>query len=68
MDSSGTEHIHDQVQLIRKLDELGCIIGVFHQKDLPEAVKRARNFDFKQIEKGHAVDIIETKLRKWFES
>ena len=24
-----TEHIHDQFQLIRKLDKLGCVIGVF---------------------------------------
>lgn len=31
-----TEHIHDQFQLIRKLDKLGCVIGVFDEKDLPQ--------------------------------
>ena len=30
-----TEHIHDQFQLIRKLDELGCVVGCFDEKDLP---------------------------------
>lgn len=27
-----TEHIHDQFQLIRKLDKLGCVIGVLMKK------------------------------------
>lgn len=28
------EHIHDQFQLIRKLDTLGCVLGVFDERDL----------------------------------
>ena len=44
-----TEHIHDQFQLIRKLDNLGCVIGVFDEKELPEAVEKARSFEFKLI-------------------
>ena len=61
-----TEHIHDQFQLIRKLDSLGCVIGVFDEKDLPEAIKRADSFDFKQIEKGHAELMIREKINSWF--
>ena len=61
-----TEHIHDQFQLIRKLDSLECVIGVFNEKDLPEAVKRAESFDFRQIDKGNAESIIRENLRLWF--
>jgi UDP-N-acetylglucosamine transferase subunit ALG13 len=60
-----TEHIHDQFQLIRKLDEIGCVIGVFDEKDLPEAVEKAKTFSFKQIEKGNAQRLIEQKLKEW---
>ena len=61
-----TEHIHDQFQLIRKLDSLGCVIGVFDETELPEAVKRAESFEFKQIEKGNAELMIREKLNSWF--
>lgn len=61
-----TEHIHDQFQLIRKLDSLGCVIGVFDEKDLQEAIKRTASFDFKQIEKGKAEWMIREKLKSWF--
>lgn len=60
-----TEHIHDQFQLIRKLDELGCVIGVFDEKELPNAIDKARTFDFKQIEKGNAESIIREKIKEW---
>ena len=61
-----TVHIHDQFQLIRKLDSLGCVIGVYDEKSLSEAVKRAETFDFKQMEKGNAETIIREKLKSWF--
>lgn len=61
-----TEHIHDQFQLIRKLDSIGCVIGVFDEKDLAEKIGIAKTFDFKQIKKGNAQNIIEETLRKWF--
>lgn len=60
-----TEHIHDQFQLVRKLDSLGCVIGVFNEKDLPKAIKRVENFDFKQIKKGSAEMIIRKQLSIW---
>ncbi len=61
-----TEHIHDQFQLIRKLDELGCVIGVFDEKDLPTKIRQAYNFQFKQIKKGNAQSLIEKTLNRWF--
>lgn len=63
-----TEHIHDQFQLIRKLDKLGCVIGVFDEKDLPQKIKEAYSFDFQQIKKGNAEKLINQKLKEWFSS
>lgn len=62
----GTEHIHDQFQLIRKLDSIGCVIGVFDENDLPSAVERAKTFEFKTISKGNAESIIRQRLEQWF--
>ena len=61
-----TEHIHDQFQLIRKLDSLGCVIGVFDERELPQAVEKAQTFDFQQMPKGNAEMIIREKLAEWF--
>ena len=61
-----TEHIHDQFQLIRKLDKLGCVIGVFDEKDLPQKIKESYSFDFQQIKKGNAEKLINQKLKEWF--
>lgn len=61
-----TEHIHDQFQLIRKLDSLGCVIGVFDEKELPVAVEKAKSFDFKCLEKGNAEVLIRERLQEWF--
>ena len=61
----GTEHIHDQFQLIRKLDALGCVVGVFDERDLPAAVKKAETFEFRQLPKGAAENIILNALDSW---
>lgn len=61
------EHIHDQFQLIRKLDSLGCVIGVFDEKELPLAIKRAETFSFQQLPKGNAELIIRKALKEWLE-
>lgn len=60
------EHIHDQFQLIRKLDSLGCVIGVFDEKELPQKIEQARTFEFKKMKKGNAQVLIEKKLKEWF--
>ena len=51
---------------IRKLDDLGCVIGVFDVNELPQAIDNAKSFDFKKIEKGNAENIIKQKLSEWF--
>lgn len=60
-----TEHIHDQFQLIRKLDELGCVVGCFDEKDLPACIEKARSFKFEQRDKGNAEILIREKLSEW---
>ncbi len=61
----GVEHIHDQEQVVRKLDSLGCIIGLHDIKGLAEAIEKARTFPFKPLERGNA-NIIIDKLNDWF--
>jgi len=61
-----TEHIHDQYQLVEKLDALGCVIAVQDENNLNEAVEKARTYDFKQINKGNAEEAIRTALKEWF--
>lgn len=61
-----TEHIHDQFQLIRKLDSLGCVIGVFDEKELPTKIQQAYAFEFMQIKKGNAEQLIISKLSEWY--
>ena len=34
-----TEHIHDQFQLVKKLDSMGCVVGVFDEKLLAEKIR-----------------------------
>ena len=60
-----TEHIHDQFQLIRKLDELGCVVGCFDEKDLPACIEKARSFKFEQLDKGNAEILIREKMSEW---
>ena len=61
-----TEHIHDQFQLVEKLDSLGCVIVVRDENKLSEAVEKAETFDFKQIAKGNSEIIIRNTLNSWF--
>lgn len=61
-----TEHIHDQFQLVRKLDKIGCVIGVFNEYDLNDKIIEARTHDFKYIKKGNAESLIKLKLKEWF--
>ena len=75
----GTEHIHDQFQLIRKLDELGAVIGVFPSESNPQkyreqydetarllqsAIAKAKTFDFKKIKKGTAEPLLRKKIEE----
>ncbi len=61
----GVEHIHDQEQVVRKLESLGCVIGVYDISKLPEAIQKAKTFQFKTLKRGNASIIYET-INKWF--
>ena len=73
-----TEHIHDQFQLIKKLDALGVVIGVFPAEYNPQkyrsqfrettellknAVNKAKDYYFSKLEKGSAFDLLENKIK-----
>lgn len=61
----GVEHVHDQEQLVRKLEAEGCILAVYDIKDLPAAIEKAKNHHFKPLKHGNA-DIIKQTMEKWF--
>ena len=62
----GAEHIHNQEQLVRKLDKMRCIIGCFNEEQLGECIKRARQMKVKPLEKGDATVCINNALNEWF--
>ena len=74
-----TEHIHDQFQLIRKLNTEKVVVGVFPKEEKPKeyksqfeetadglkkAVEIARTFGFKKIAKGSAVHLLKAKIEE----
>ncbi len=61
-----TEHIHDQFQLVRKLDSKGCIIGAFDESELSKKIDQALGFNFQQLQRGNAEEIIREQLATWF--
>lgn len=63
----GDEHIHNQEQLVRKLESLGCVVGCYDIKDLPVCIEKAKTYDFKPLKKGVATGIIAEALRQWFD-
>ena len=62
----GLEHVHNQEQLVRKLDSLGCVIGCFDVSALYECIEKAKNMKVSSLEKGDASRIINTSLKDWF--
>lgn len=61
----GHEHIHDQKQVVVKLETLECVIGVYDIKDLPLAIEKARKYQFKKLVRGSAKILAET-IDEWF--
>ena len=59
------EHIHDQFQLVRKLESLGCLVGVYDGDELAEAVEKARTMKFHKLKRGNAEGAIRQKLEEW---
>ncbi|MFI3265313.1 MAG: glycosyltransferase [Rikenellaceae bacterium] len=62
----GSEHNHNQIQIVQKLERLGCVIGVYDVRDLPQAIQAAYLYNFKQINRGEAESRIRQKLNDWF--
>ena len=62
----GPEHIHNQEQLVRKMDELGHVVGCFDEKQLDECVEKASQMVVKPIIKGDATKYINDALKNWF--
>lgn len=63
----GAEHVHNQEQLVRKLDSLGCIIGCFDTKQLYDCISKAYKMQVQPIQKGDASEIINQALKNWFQ-
>ncbi len=62
----GLEHIHNQEQLVRKLDSLGCIIGCFDVNTLAACIEKAKDMQVTPLQKGDATGIINASLKDWF--
>lgn len=56
---------HDQGDLVRKLESLGCLLGVYDEKELGTKIELARTFEFKPLKKGSAQLVIQAKLNEW---
>lgn len=62
---NGQEHVHDQGQVAKKMDELGCVICCMDEKDLPLMIDKARTYNFKPLHRGSAQIVVDT-LMEWF--
>lgn len=62
----GIEHIHNQIQLVKKLEALGCVLGVYDIQDLSTKIEEAKTYDFKPLHRGTATMIIKNKINEWF--
>ena len=56
---------HDQGELVKKLEQLGCVIGVYDENDLAAKIELARKYEFKELKRGNALPYIEAKLKEW---
>ena len=63
---NGMEHVHNQEQLVRKLESLGCLKGCYDLDDLGACVDFARNTSFKALQKGSAKRVLTDYFKKQF--
>ena len=59
----GQECNHPQEEVVRHLEELGCLIGCYDEQKLPELVEKAKTFDPKPLQKGNAFGVINAFLK-----
>lgn len=62
---NGVEHVHDQGQVVRKMEQLGCVLGVYDTKDLATVIEKARTFSFRPLKRA-ATPVIKETLENWF--
>lgn len=62
----GLEHVHNQEQLVRKMDSLGCVVGCFDEHDLDACVRKAMTMTVNPLKKGDATAEINSALKEWF--
>ena len=63
---NGIEHNHDQEQLVRKLESIGCLLGVYDINTLPSIINNAKEFNFKSLKRGNPTNIIQKSIDEWF--
>ena len=56
---------HDQSELVKKLEQMGCVIGVYDENELAAKIELARKYEFKELRRGNALPFIEAKLKEW---
>lgn len=61
----GLEHNHDQIQLVKKLEEMRILLAVYEISDLQTKVIEAKTFNFKPIKRGSAYEVIVSSLNDW---
>lgn len=61
----GVEVNHDQLQLVKKLESLGCLIAVEDIGNLENAIRKAVLMDFNPLPRGNALPLIEEALHDW---
>lgn len=59
----GQECNHPQEEVVKHLEELGCLIGCYDENQLPELVEMARSFNPQPLHKGDASHIINDFLK-----
>lgn len=54
----GIEHNHSQLELVQELEEMGCLLAVYNEKLLLQAVITIKQREFKGIPRGNAAEYI----------
>lgn len=54
----GQECNHPQEEVVRYLEDCGCLLGCYDTKDLYKIIQKARTFKFKPLLRGDSTEII----------
>lgn len=62
----GVEVNHDQEQLVRKLEQMGCLLGVYDINDLEAQIRKASQCRFNSLPRVCLAPEINEHIRSWF--